>query len=238
VQPVDDAGLATHTGLKRPAPDRALETKEPGRPAASKGETVKHAATLKDGRQVVIRDMLADDFEQSLAFFRDLPNEDRTYLRADVTRPETVRARIVDVETGRVKRLVALDGDRIIADGSLELSGHGWGERVAEIRLIVGRPYQRLQLGSLLARELFFLAAAQKVERIVARFMSPQEGARRMLQRLGFDEEFTIPDQVLDQQGRWQDVVIMRCNLEALWQKVEAVLDHEDWKAHYGVGRE
>jgi L-amino acid N-acyltransferase YncA len=193
---------------------------------------------LKDGRQVVIRDMQPDDLDRSLAFFRGLPDEDRTYLRVDVTKPDRVQARIVDVETGRVKRLVAVDGDRIVADGALELSGHGWGERVAEIRLIVARPYQRLQLGSLLARELFFLAASHRVERIVARFMSPQEGARRMLQRLGFDEEFVIPDQVLDQQGRWQDVVIMRCNLEALWQKVEAVLDHEDWKAHYGVGRE
>jgi len=199
---------------------------------------VKHTSTLKDGRQVVIRDMQPDDFERSLAFFRELPPEDRTYLRVDVTRPEAVRARIVDVETGRVKRLVAVEGDRVVADGSLELSGHGWGERVAEIRLIVARPYQRLQLGSLLARELFFLAASHKVERIVARFMSPQEGARRMLKRLGFDEEFTIPNQVLDQEGRWQDVVIIRCNLEALWQRMEAVLEHEDWKAHYGVGRE
>lgn len=199
---------------------------------------MKHAATLKDGRQVVIRDMQPDDFDRSLAFFRGLPAEDRTYLRVDVTDPDRVRARVVDIETGRVKRLVALEGDRIVADGSLELAGHGWGERVAELRLIVGRPYQRLQLGSLLARELFFLAAASKVERIVARFMSPQEGARRMLKRLGFDEEFTIPDQMLDQQGRWQDVVIMRCNLEALWQQMEALLGDEDWKAHYGVGRE
>lgn len=207
-------------------------------PVASKEETVKHKATLKDGRQVVIRDMQPDDLERSLAFFRELPPEDRTYLRADVTRPELVRARIVDVETGRVKRLVAVEGDRIVADGSLELAGHGWGERVAEIRLIVARPYQRLQLGSLLARELFFLAASLKVERVVARFMAPQEGARRMLQRLGFDEEFTIPGHILDQEGHWQDMTIVRCNLEALWDQMETLLGHEDWKAHYGVGRE
>ena len=199
---------------------------------------MKHAATLKDGRQVVIRDMQPGDFDRSLTFFRELPPEDRTYLRFDVTKPDLVRARIVDVETGRVKRLVALEGDRIVADGSLELAGHGWGERVAEIRLIVARPYQRLQLGSLLARELFFLAASHKVERVVARFMSPQEGARRMLRRLGFDEEFTIPKHVVDQEGRWQDMTIVRCNLEALWQQMETLLDDEDWKAHYGGGRE
>ena len=199
---------------------------------------MKHAATLKDGRQVVIRDMQPGDFDRSLAFFRELPPEDRTYLRVDVTDPDRVRARVVDVETGRVKRLVALEGDHIVADGSLELAGHGWGEKVAELRLIVGRPYQRLQLGSLLARELFFLAAASKVGADRGPVHEPPGGGPSHAAATRLRRGVHYPGPVLDQQGRWQDVIIVRCNLEALWQQMEALLGDEDWKAHYGVGRE
>jgi L-amino acid N-acyltransferase YncA len=193
---------------------------------------------LSDGREVVIREMKHEDLEPSLEFFRSLPDEDRKYLRVDVTQRDVVKTRIQETGQGRVRRLVALDGDRIVGDGSLELEGHGWGDNVAEFRLIVARPYQKLGLGSLLARELFFLAAAHKVERIVARFLRPQEGAHRILHRLGFREEFTIPGQARDLEGHWQDVIIMRCNLDELWSEMENLMGQEDWQSHYSAGRE
>jgi L-amino acid N-acyltransferase YncA len=199
---------------------------------------VERKGTLKNGREVVIRDMRHDDLQPLLDFFQALPTEDRKYLRVDLTQPEVVKARIRDVDAGRVKRLVALDGDRIVGDGALELEGHGWGDNVAEFRLIVAHSYQKLGLGTVLARELFFVAAAHKVERIVARFLRPQEGAHHILHRLGFHEEFHIPDQARDQEGRWQDVIIMRCNLEEIWNEMENVMGQEDWQSRYSAGRE
>jgi ribosomal protein S18 acetylase RimI-like enzyme len=186
--------------------------------------------SLKDGRRVTIRDMRDDDIDRSFAFFSQLPEEDRKYLRADVTRWEVVERRIRDIDAERVVRLVAVEGDEIVADGALEVAGHGWGDNIAEIRLIVGRPYQRLGLGSLLARELYFIGAEKKVDRIVARVMRPQEGARRILHRLGFHEEFLIPEHVRDLDGRWQDLIIMRCNLEDLWNELENVFVRTDWE--------
>jgi RimJ/RimL family protein N-acetyltransferase len=80
-----------------------------------------------------------------------------------------------------------------------------------------------------LARELHLLAAEHKVDRIVARLMRPQTGAHRIMQRLGFHEEFLIPEHVRDQSGQWQDMIIMRCNLEDLWQEMEAMFEYSDW---------
>ena len=132
--------------------------------------------TLNDGREVLIRDMRRDDLEPLLVFFQSLPAEDRKYLRVDLTQPEVVAARLADIDMGRARRLVAVAGDVIVGDGALELEGHGWGDDVAEFRLIVSRPFQKLGLGTLLARELFLLAAASRVERIVARFLTPPGG--------------------------------------------------------------
>lgn len=187
---------------------------------------------LRDGRQVTIREISFEDTDRSFAFFSELPEEDRRYLRVDVTRREVVEARSRDVDAGRVVRLVAVAGDKIIADGSLEVAGHGWGENIAELRLIVARPYQRLGMGALLARELFFIAAERKVDRVVARVMGPQEGARQILRRLGFKDEFLIPAHVRDRNGNWQDLIIMRCNLEDLWAEMEGLLEGSDLQWH------
>ena len=191
---------------------------------------VDKTVTLRDGRTLRIRNMIRDDVERSHAFFLQLPEQDRKYLRLDVTRPTLVERRIHDAEEGRVARLVALDGNDIVADGALELRGHGWGENVAEIRLIVARPYQRHGVGTLMARELYFLATGRRVDRIVARVMRPQEGAYRIFKRLGFKDEFLIPEHVRDQDGRWQDLIIMRCTLEDLWREMEEMFEHTDWR--------
>lgn len=186
--------------------------------------------TLKNNRDVLIREMRPDDFERSYEFFRELPSEDRMYLRNDVTRRDIVQRRIKDMEYGRARRLVAIAGDEIVADGTLELAGHGWGENIAEIRLIVARPYQKLGLGRKLTRELYLLAAEHRVDRIVGRVMRPQKRALAVFRKLGFHDEFVIPKHVSDQNGEWQDLVIMRCNLADLWNEMEDSYAYSDWQ--------
>jgi L-amino acid N-acyltransferase YncA len=187
-------------------------------------------AELKDGSEVVIREMTEHDLERSLAFFQALPEEDRAYLRHDVTSRDTVARRILDMKAGRVLRLVALVNDEIVADGGLELEPEGWKAHVAELRLIVGHPYQRRGLGLVMARELYHLAAARRVEEILVRFMAPQVGARTIFTRLGFHEDAVIPDYVKDRGGHKQDLVVMRCNLEALWQELEIQFRRSEWQ--------
>jgi len=193
---------------------------------------VNKTVTLKDGREVTIRNMRPNDVELSFAFFNELPEEDRRYLRVDVTRRELVERRTTELDSGRVDRLVALVDDQIVADGALELQGHGWGDDIGEIRLIVARPYQHLKLGTLMARELYYLAMQHKLDRIVVRVMRPQSRAHRIMKRLGFKEEFLIPEHVRDQNGNWQDLIIMRCNLEDLWNEMESLVEASDWRWH------
>lgn len=193
---------------------------------------IKKAVSLKDGSQVVVRAMVPGDAQRSFEFFASLPEDDRRYLRVDVTRWEMVDRRTRELDSGRVIRLVADDGDIIVADGALELEGHGWGNNIAELRVMVARAYQRLGLGTIVARELYFLAAERKVDRIVVRMMRPQSGAHRIFRRLGFTEEFLIPEHVRDQDGQWQDLIIMRCNLEDMWREMERLLEGSDIQWH------
>jgi RimJ/RimL family protein N-acetyltransferase len=191
---------------------------------------IKKTVTLKDGEAVTIRRMRPDDVERSFAFFCGLPPEDRVYLRTDVTRRKLVERRTTELDPDRVERIVVVHGDEIVGDGTLELQGHGWGDNVAEVRLLVARPWQRLGLGTVIARELFYLASKRRVDRVVARLMRPQVGAHRIMRRLGFHEEFLIPEHVRDQDGNWQDLIIMRCPLVELWRDMELEMANSDWQ--------
>lgn len=202
------------------APDRRAPTE------------VKRSVCLANGTEVEIRTMRPDDVELSLAFFQALSDEDRLYLRTDVTDPRLVARRIDEMSADRIERLVALEGGRIVADGALDLRGHGWGDNIGEIRLIVASDLQRLGLGSLLARELYHLAVQHRLDRIVARMMAPQTRARSMFRRLGFEEEFVIPEQVRDRRGQWQDLVIMRCNMEELWERMQDLFESSSHRWH------
>jgi RimJ/RimL family protein N-acetyltransferase len=193
---------------------------------------MEHSAILENGRVVTIRSIRPEDVNLSYSFFKSLPPEDRKYLRRDVTRYSVIRRRMELVEQGRQELLVAVASGEIVADGCLELANHGWGDNIAEIRLLVARPLQKLGLGTVMARELFMLAAENRVDRIVVRMMAPQRGARRIFRKLGFQDEFVLPNHVRDQSGEWQDMIIMRCNLEDLWEDMEGLTTNRDWAVH------
>lgn len=187
-------------------------------------------AILNDGTEVHIRELTRKDVDASLQFFQHLPEEDRYFLRRDVTDRATARRRIEEMKSDNIIRIVATVGGAIVADGSLELQAEHWKEHLAEIRLIVAHDYQRRGLGRLMARELYFLAAAHNVEQVVVRFMKPQSGAQQIFTKLGFHEDAVLHDYVKDMGGHKQDLVIMRCNLEELWQRLESESSHSDWQ--------
>lgn len=188
--------------------------------------------TLRDGTSVIIRPLLREDVDLSHSFFLGLDASERRYLRRDVTRRDVVVARIEETASDLVDRLVAIVHGEIVADGSLERERMGWGDTSGEIRLIVARPYRRMGLGTLVARELYALANTHHLSRIKAKVMRPQRAARQIFHALGFHEEVFIPDEVQDRDGVWQDLIVMRCDLATLWKEMEHLLHDTDWRRH------
>ncbi len=186
--------------------------------------------TLKDGTELLIRNLSMKDFDKVIKFYRSLPAEDRKYLRIDVTDKNVVEERLRAVESGKTVRIAALHDDEIIATGILELHRDDWRKKQGEIRIIVSKEFQRKRVGMIMIRELYLLAVENKVEKIVARMMRPQIGAQKMLRKLGFREELIIPDYVQDQDKRDQDLVIMICDTNDLWEELEILYGNTDWR--------
>lgn len=191
---------------------------------------MKKKVTLKDGTEILIRPLTEGDLQKSLDFFRALPEKDRKYLRRDVTKKFVVEQRIHELKLKKARRLVALHGDKIVADGTLELEGHEWKGHVGELRLIVDHGYRHKGLGMIMARELYFLALSLNLEQILAKMMKPQIAAHSIFEKLGFKEEFTFHNYVKDIAGFKQDLIVMRCDLKSMWRELTHYIEEGDWQ--------
>jgi len=65
---------------------------------------------------------------------------------------------------------------------------------------------------------------------VVVKMMRPQKVARSIFSKLGFHEEIVIPDYVKDLSGKRHDLILKRCDLEALWKKLDHYLIDSDWQ--------
>ncbi|MBU2646836.1 GNAT family N-acetyltransferase [bacterium] len=183
---------------------------------------------LLDGREVIIRSAKESDADKSFAFFQSLNADERAYLRVDVSDRRVVEQRLGNRGLRDTKRLVALLDDEIVADGAIELNSAGWESHIAELRLLVADTVQRKGLGMLMAEELYLLAAKEKVEEIIVKLMAPQKEAKKIFTRLGFHEEAVLKNYVKDVRGMKQDLLIMRCNLDALWKELESYFNESE----------
>lgn len=186
--------------------------------------------TLRDGIEVNIKNLKPEDMERLMEFFRSLPKQDRKYLRIDVTDKKIVEKRFRELKKGSIFRIIAVLNKKIISYGSLQIFSEDWRQNHGEIRIIVAKEFQRKGLGTIIVRELYFLATKHKVEKVIAKLMRPQIGPRKIFRKLGFREEILIPDYVMDQEHKIQDLVIMTCNMKDFWRELESFYHDSDWK--------
>lgn len=181
--------------------------------------------TLKDGTTLTVRPVEAGDKDALLAFYRSLPEEDRLFLRDDVTSQLWADRFMASIDYQTVIPLLAVTGDqKIVANGTLYRTLHGWTRHVAEVRLVVAREYQRRGLGTAMLRELVRLATSCGVEKIVASVVDNQVSAIRAFEKRGFHREAVLKGHVKDIRGLKRDLVIMSNDVSHIWEAMAAMV--------------
>jgi L-amino acid N-acyltransferase YncA len=176
---------------------------------------------LKTGQEVVLRPLAQNDFNRLYSFFQALPPEDRLFLADDVSNADLIRKWTQELDFNRVVPLVALDGDRIVADGTLHMVARGWMRHVGEIRMVTARSHRRMGLGVLIVRELVALADEFKLEKLQARVIADSADAVRMFEAVGFEKAAVIKGFVKDQHGHERDLALMINDIASLTQILE-----------------
>ena len=184
-------------------------------------DTYPKTVTLKDMRKVVLRLLDNKDFEPLFAFFNELSEADRIFLRHDVSDPKVVRKWTENLDLERVIPLVAQDGEKIVGDGTLHIPSAGWMQHVGHLRLVVAESHRRNGLGALLARELVYLAEEKGLAKLQVHLIEDDQDSTKMFEKVGFAKVAVLPKMVKDREGQERNLAIMINDVTSLERAME-----------------
>ena len=171
-------------------------------------------AALYDGEQVTIRSLQPGDQDALLSFFLRVPEEDRFYLNSDVASQEVIAEFTEHIDLEQAIPLVAVTGNRILADATLHRSRRAARRHVGEIRVVVEPEYRRRGLGVRLIHELIQLGRDLDLYSLVFELVSGhQQDAINAALGAGFEQVAVLRGRVLDIQGSPQDLIILERTL-------------------------
>ena len=167
-------------------------------------------AVLRDCSRVLVRSPEDGDEQGLLDFFLRIPEEERFFLKEDVTAPGVVHRWVMERDFRRALALLALDGPRIVADAVLIRRRGNSRSHIGEIRVVVAPEYRDHGLGTALIRELCDVADDAGLEKVMFELVADREQeAIRAAEWLGFLRVATIEGGAVDPLGHHHDVVLM-----------------------------
>jgi len=173
---------------------------------------------LKDRSEAVIRPLQKDDGGMLSRFYAAIPDNNRWYMRHDVTDPLVIKKMIDSIGRGNVFSTVALVGDRIVAHASLLMRGHGSTQHVGRLRIAVLPGYRHKRLGTWVLLDLIQYAMDTGLNDLRADFVvGIEDNAIESARKLDFFKVAVIPEYVKSPRGIRYDLQIMVKRLHRTW---------------------
>ncbi len=171
------------------------------------------------GEKVTIRPLGQEDADRLLEFFRRVPEEERFFLKDDVTSPEVIDDWVSNMDYDLVLPLVAVVDDQIVADCTLHRHQMWARKDIGEIRIVVDPRYRSQGLGTTLTKALIDIAYDSGLDRVLFDLVEEkQEEAIWFAETMGFYREATLYDRIHDKDGFCYNTVIMELPLDEVPQ--------------------
>jgi ribosomal protein S18 acetylase RimI-like enzyme len=167
-----------------------------------------------------LRELGPQDADALSRFFADIPDEDRTFFKEDITDAEAVADRWI-AEEHSVRRL-AFDGDAIVGFAALVL-GVERMSHVGDLRLVVASRARRRGVGRTLARRMLLEAVAHDLKKVTVDIAAGNEGAVEMFREIGFQPEALLRDHLRDPDGQLHDLVMLAHGVDEQWSAMLTV---------------
>ena len=159
-----------------------------------------------------------DHCDAVVRFFRSLPEGDLTFIKEDVTDPDTVRS-----WTTAGGRWVAVDDDGEVAGYVAVRPLPGWSDHVGEVRLVVSPTRRGSGLGRELARRALVEAVSSGLSKLVVEVVAEQGAALALLTDLGFSGEALLRDHIRDRSGELRDLMVLAHHVSETWAGMDTV---------------
>ncbi|CAN2039556.1 N-acetyltransferase domain-containing protein [Candidatus Magnetomoraceae bacterium gMMP-15] len=167
------------------------------------------SVTLKDGSQLSIRPFRREDEIPLHEYFLRLPKKDRLWLKNDVSNPKVIERWVLDLDYDSVLPLIALDGDKIVANTTLQFSPIGWTKHQAEIRITCDLDYRKKGLATILVENLIEIATNFGLEQLTAEISLKADKSYFLFEKLDFKEAAVFKDFIKDHNGNYDDLIMM-----------------------------
>ena len=155
-----------------------------------------------------------------LRFFTELPEGDLTFVKEEVTDPETVRSWANDTSPGG--RWVVVDGDDVTGYAAVRPLP-GWSDHVGELRLVVASARRGSGLGRELARRALVAAVSSGLSKLVVEVVADDGAALALFTDLGFTGEAVLRDHIRDRGGELRDLTVLAHHVRDTWSGMDAV---------------
>jgi GNAT superfamily N-acetyltransferase len=164
-------------------------------------------AALRDGRRLLIRPFTEQDGAPLWDFFRRLPEEYRRFAWDNIEDRAVVERWSQNIDYGKVLPLLALDGQKIVADATLHRHDHGPLRRVGRLKWLLEPGYRGQGLGTTLVNTMIGIAREQGLSHLTTMLIADLESdAVHTLAELGF-AQFAFPNYGTDAEGNAHDMV-------------------------------
>jgi L-amino acid N-acyltransferase YncA len=171
---------------------------------------------LTNGEIVALR--ILEKFNEAAFrdFFSQLPEHEVDNLRDDVHEPATISRWIQSLDYSQVLPIIAWDEslESIIAVSSLHFT-KGVYQHIADVRVVVGKNYRKLGLGSAMIKELIELGSQLGLYFLRAEILSESRLPIKAFRQMGFDQKGTFEDCFMTRKGETRDIVLMLKRLQA-----------------------
>jgi len=170
--------------------------------------------TLKDGSNVALRPLRADDEKNFHQFFLAVPERERMFIKHKVTDPKVIREWCEDIDLGRNLPLLGMMAGQIVADATLHQQLGGWKRHIGRVSVLVHPQFRGRGLAKAMVHEIVEIARNTGLEKVEAEFIGEQEAAVHMFAMLGFSNLLRLEDYVKDMQAISHDYVLMGLDLK------------------------
>ena len=167
-----------------------------------------------------IVELSPDQCDALLRFFQKLPEGDLTFIKEDVTDPDTVRSWTGGDSSAR--RWLAMDGADVCGYVAVYRLP-GWSDHVGEIRLVVSPDKRGSGLGGELARHAVVQALQWGLTKLVVEIVAEQGPALALFSGLGFSGEALLKGHIRDRRGDLHDLMVLAHDVDETWSGMDTV---------------
>jgi len=190
-----------------------------------------HTYPLKNGQTVTIDLLKSSDYKDVHNFFGRLTDNDREYLKYDVSNLEFVRDRMAGIDQKTRISISARNADGlIVGESTVYWTQFGWKSHIGKLRIVVDKDYRGFGLSRYLAQLIFFKAQQLGLSKIIAEFVPLQAAAGHILGELGLKKVAVLHGFAIDKKNNKHDIVVMAADLENLLEKYENMIMDDEHK--------